>query len=134
MITSTDFIRIYYTTIIIKSQAFLVYNVRKRLGDKMTVLERILQLRNERNWTEYRLSEESGIAQTTISSWFKKDVCPSISSLESLCTAFNITMSQFFAYENVPVVLTDKQRNLLDNWNKLTDNQQESVLDLLKSM
>ena len=33
----------------------------------MTVLERILQLKDERNWSEYRLSEESGIAQTTIS-------------------------------------------------------------------
>jgi len=134
-LNNNEFIRYNYTTINIKSQAFIVYNIRKRLGElKMTVLERILQLRNERKWTEYRLSEESGIAQTTISSWFKKDVCPSISSLESLCRAFNITMSQFFAYENVPVVLTDKQRDLLDNWNRLSKSQQDKFLDLLKSM
>jgi transcriptional regulator with XRE-family HTH domain len=100
----------------------------------MTVLGRILQLRNERNWTEYRLAEESGIAQTTISSWFKKNVSPSISSLENLCNAFNITMSQFFAYGNTPIPLTDKQKLLLDNWNKLPKNQQNIVLDLLKSM
>jgi transcriptional regulator with XRE-family HTH domain len=100
----------------------------------MTVLERISQLKEERKWTEYRLSEESGIAQTTISSWFKKDICPTVPSLENLCKAFNITMSQFFAYENVPVVLSDKQRELLDNWDKLPENQQGIVLDLLKSM
>ena len=100
----------------------------------MTVLERILQLRNERKWSEYRLSEESGIAQTTVSSWFKKDICPTVPSLESVCKAFNITMSQFFAFDNVPVTLTDKQRDLLDNWNKLPDEQQDKFLDLLKSM
>ena len=100
----------------------------------MTVLERILQLRNDRGWTEYRLSEESGIAQTTISSWFKKDVCPSVPSIESLCRAFNITLSHFFAFDNVPVVLSDKQRELLDNWDKLTAEQQVIILNLLKTM
>lgn len=100
----------------------------------MTVLDRILQLRNERNWTEYRLSEESGIAQTTISSWFKKNVSPSISSLESLCRAFNITLSQFFAFDSPLVDLTDRQKSMLDNWNKLTVKQQNIILDLLKTM
>lgn len=100
----------------------------------MTVLERILQLKKQRGWTEYRLSEESGIAQTTISSWFRKNVNPSISSLENICKAFNITMSEFFAFENTPVSLTDKQKNLLENWNKLSEHQQDLLLELLESM
>lgn len=100
----------------------------------MTVLERILQLKEQRGWTEYRLSEESGIAQTTISSWFRKNVNPSISSLESICKAFNITLSEFFAFENTPVSLTEKQKSMLENWNKLSEHQQDLLLELLKSM
>lgn len=100
----------------------------------ITVLERILQLKNERGWTEYRLSEESGIAQTTISSWFKKNINPSIPSLISICEAFHISLSEFFAFDNSPVVISDRQRELLDNWNKLTIEQQDIVLNLLKSM
>lgn len=100
----------------------------------MTVLERILQLKEQRGWTEYRLSEESGIAQTTISSWFRKNVNPSVSSLENICKAFNITMSEFFAFENTPVSLTDKQKSMLENWNKLSEYQQDLLLKLLKSM
>lgn len=100
----------------------------------MTVLERVLQLKEQRGWTEYRLSEESGIAQTTISSWFRKNVNPSISSLENICKAFNITMSEFFAFENTPVSLTDKQKSMLENWNKLNEYQQDLLLKLLKSM
>lgn len=100
----------------------------------MTVLERIYQLRIERGWSEYRLSEESGIAQTTISSWFRKNIIPTVPSLEKICNAYNITMSQFFNWDNEPVVLTEKQSELLDNWNKLSKEQQDIILNLLKSI
>lgn len=100
----------------------------------MTILERIIQLRNERNWTEYRLSEESGVPQSTISSWFRKNVNPSKGSLEKICGAFNMTMSQFFAYGSEPVTLTEKQRQVLDNWSKLNPVQQDIILELLRSM
>ncbi|MCM1328346.1 MAG: helix-turn-helix domain-containing protein [Ruminococcus sp.] len=100
----------------------------------MTILERIIQLRNERDWSEYRLSVESEIPQSTISSWFVKNVKPSSRSLEKICKAFNMTMTQFFAFENEPVTLTDKQRQVLDNWNKLNPKQQDIILELLKSM
>ncbi|MBQ3151077.1 MAG: helix-turn-helix transcriptional regulator [Clostridia bacterium] len=100
----------------------------------MTVLDRILQLRLERGWSEYRLSEESGIAQTTISSWFRKNIYPSIPSLEKICAAFNISLSQFFNWNNEPVTLSEKQFELLNNWNKLSPEQQEIILSLLKTM
>lgn len=100
----------------------------------MTILERIIQLRNERNWTEYRLAEEAEMPQSTISSWFQQDVKPSSKSLEKICKAFNITMSQFFAFENEPVTLTEKQRQVLENWSKLNPKQQDIILELLNSM
>lgn len=100
----------------------------------MTILDRILQLRDERGWTEYRLSEEAGISQSTISSWFRENVNPSKASLEKICKAYNITLSQFFAFDNEPVTLTEKQRRVLDGWNKLNPKQQEIILELLDSM
>ncbi|MEE1048944.1 MAG: helix-turn-helix domain-containing protein [Clostridia bacterium] len=100
----------------------------------MNVLERIMQLRLQRGWTEYRLSEESGIAQTTISSWFKKDITPSVPSLENICKAFNITLSKFFAFDNQPVVLTMNQKNLIESFSRLNDLQQNIVLDLINNM
>lgn len=99
----------------------------------MTVLERILQLRLERGWSEYKLSEESGIAQTTISSWFRKDIYPSIPSLEKICKAYNITLAQFFNFDNEPVPLSDDQQVLLENWNRLTDRQKKAILELMKT-
>ena len=100
----------------------------------MDILERILNLRLERNWTEYRLSEESGIAQTTISSWYSKSITPTIPSLVNICNAFNITLSEFFALDDSPVVLTDRQKEIVNAFNKLNDQQQMLIIELVKSM
>lgn len=99
----------------------------------MTVLERILELRNERGWTEYKLSEESGISQTTISSWYRKDVLPTIPSLQKICDAYNISLAQFFNYEGEPVPLSEDQQTLLNNWNRLNEKQKKAILDLIQT-
>lgn len=98
----------------------------------MDVLQRILDLRLERGWSEYRLSEESGIAQTTISSWFRKQICPTIPSLEKICNAYNITLAQFFDLNQEPVSLTPEQTQLVENWNRLSSAQQNALLEFLK--
>lgn len=36
------------------------------------ILKEITRLRLERNWTEYELAKKSGLAQSTISSWYRK--------------------------------------------------------------
>ncbi len=100
----------------------------------MTVLQRILEMRLERGWSEYRLSEESGIAQTTISSWYRKDICPTIPSLEKICNAYNITLSQFFNYDNKFDTLTNQQEKLVSYFNKLSLQQQNSLLDFLSKL
>ena len=99
----------------------------------MRILEKITELRNIRNWTEYRLSEAADIPQSTISSWYKKDMLPSITSLEKICNAFGITLSQFFMEEGSPVELTKKQQELLDKWTLLNRRQQDAVINLLNS-
>lgn len=62
----------------------------------MDVLDRIVTLREERHWTEYQLAEKSGLTQSTISSWYRKHMLPTIPSLIKICDAFEITLSQFF--------------------------------------
>lgn len=60
----------------------------------MDILKRIVDLRTERNWTEYQLAERSGLTQSTISSWYRKNMLPTIPSLSKICDAFGITLSQ----------------------------------------
>ena len=74
------------------------------------VLERITYYRTQKGWTEYQLAEESGLTQSTISSWYRKNMVPSIPSLEKICTAFGITLSQFFSTEEASFSLTPLQK------------------------
>ena len=90
--------------------------------------------RQARGWTEYQLAERSGLPQSTISSWYRKKMVPTIPSLEKLCDAFGITLSQLFAEGETPVSLTPSQRQLLDRWSRLTPRQQTVLLDLMDCM
>ena len=98
------------------------------------ILGRISTLRMERNWTEYQLAERAGLPQSTISSWYRKKMLPSIGLIEKLCNAFNLTLSQFFSEDGEPVELQSEQQFLLDKWAALTDMQKAALLQLLQSM
>jgi len=98
------------------------------------ILGTITKYREDRGWTEYQLSERSGLPQSTISSWYRKNMVPTIPSLEKICTAFGITLSQLFAEEDSPVSLTESQRNLLERWSRLSPEQQFVIFALIDKM
>ena len=98
------------------------------------VLSVITQLRQERGWTEYQLAERAGLPQSTISSWYRKNALPSVKSLEKICNAFNISMSQLFAEDDEPVTLTPSQKQLLLRWNRLEPDQQNNFFQLIDKM
>jgi transcriptional regulator with XRE-family HTH domain len=100
----------------------------------MNVLKRIYQLRTERGWSEYQLAEAAELPQSTISSWYRKDMLPSIGSLEKICRGLGITMSRFFDESDESVSLTSEQRRLLNGWERLTPKQRESMLIFLESL
>ena len=98
----------------------------------MDVLGRIEQLM-EQGWSVYRLCKESGLAQSTLSHVFRKDSEPTISTLETICKAFGLTLGEFFA-EGEFVPLTGEQRELLDKWALLSDEQKQLVLNMIGNM
>lgn len=98
------------------------------------VLVRITEYREARGWTEYQLAERSGLPQSTISSWYRKGMMPTIPSLEKICNAFGITISQLFAREEDLVALTPSQTKLLKAWARLDEGQQTAVFQLIDKM
>lgn len=100
----------------------------------MNVLDHINELRNERGWSVNELAKRSGLNQSTLASLFNKNNNPTISTLENICNAFGITISQFFAGKSDCIELTDQQRKMLDKWNTLTDEQKEALLLFLNTL
>lgn len=101
----------------------------------MNILEKITTLREERHWTEYQLAEKSGLTQSTISSWYRKNLLPTIPSLIKVCDAFEITLSHFFLEDsNQSVVLNQRQLELLEVASKLDKEQMDTLIHFLNTL
>lgn len=98
----------------------------------MDVHKRLRQLLNERGWTEYRLSKKCGLSESTLANIFRRNTMPSITTLEAICNGFGITLSQFFA-ENEMVELTPELKNLFDKWISLTPEQKNAIYSMVNA-
>ena len=99
------------------------------------VLQKITLQRTARNWTEYQLAVRSGLPQSTISSWYRKNMLPTIPSLIKICDAFGLTLSQFFLEDDGNTIqITERQKLLLDYAAKLSPEQYSALLNFLKAL
>ena len=101
--------------------------------DIMDVNARVRQLLKERGWTPYRLARESHLSDATIGNMFRRNTIPSVSTLEAICSGFGITLSQFFA-ENEMVELTPELKELFDDWVNLTLKQKQAIRGMMDAM
>lgn len=99
----------------------------------MDAKARIRELMDERQWTEYRLAIASGLSQSTVANIFNRNTTPSVSTLESICDGFGITLAQFFA-DGSMVELTGEQKEMFAAWSTLTKPQKEVLQQLIMVM
>lgn len=102
----------------------------------LDILDKIVKLRKERHWTEYELAERSGLTQSTISTWYRKNMIPSIPSLQKICDAFGISISQFFYDKDCDytIMLNEKQYELIEVTSRLNTEQFSALLEFLKKL
>ncbi len=99
----------------------------------MDIIKRIEELRIERGWTKYRLAEEAMILYSTLAGIYARGTPPKIETLEMLCNAFGITLSQFFAENDNAEFLNDKERQLIRLFRKLDNDKKQAILTIMKS-
>ena len=76
-------------------------------------------------------SKLSGIPQSTISTWYRKNLMPPIDKLEIICQTFGITLAEFFNDTDVLVSMTEEEKNMLSQWNLLTPAQRAAVINII---
>lgn len=99
----------------------------------MDTHSRLRHLMAERGWTAYRLAKESGLSESTLANIFKRNTVPSIATLEAVCAAFDISLAQFFA-EDEMVELTPELQELFGQWVSLNPEQKQAVLQMIRTM
>ncbi|MBE7075431.1 MAG: helix-turn-helix transcriptional regulator [Clostridiales bacterium] len=97
----------------------------------MKILEKIDKLRIEKNWTFYKLAEECDLPLSTISNLYVRKSLPSLNTLTAICKGLGVTLSQFFA-ENEIDIQFEQERELLNVFRKLDANNQNIAIQILK--
>ena len=97
----------------------------------MDINAHLKQMIQQRGWSEYRLAKECGLSESTIANIFRRNCAPSFSTLEIICKALGVSLSQFFAEDNI-VALTSEEKALIDKWAMLTPEQKGIFLQVLE--
>ena len=101
----------------------------------MDAKDRLKQIMQQKNITEYRLAKDSGLSQSTISNIFVRNSTPSIPTLEAICNGLGISLSQFFQEEGneTPVLLSLEQKEQFEKWIALNSEQKAVIVALIHS-
>ena len=75
----------------------------KNAPTRFNVLDRLKEIREQRNMTVYRLAKLSGIPQSSIATRYSKQLYPPIDKLEILCNVLEISLADFFNTSPTPV-------------------------------
>ena len=98
----------------------------------MDIKERIIALANQRGWTKEDLAKESKLTLATSSLIYKGSITPSLTTLQMICDAFCITMSQFF-YDDIEILYSEEQE-ILKRWNLLSGEQKKKLIEVMDEM
>ena len=95
--------------------------------DIQSMHKRIAELCKQKQWTYYRLAKECGFQQSTLKSIIKEKNMPNLYTLDKICNALNITLSDFFKSELFEDVTTINNE-YISLWIKLQSADKERVL------
>ncbi len=97
----------------------------------MDINKKIVNLCNERGWSIYELSLQSGITQSSLNSMLHRGNPPKIENLQCICEAFGITLSQFFLEDEQLEVLSQREKELVSLFRRLPEKKQQALIDLI---
>lgn len=97
----------------------------------MDLIARISELLDERGWSKYQLAKEADLSQSTISSMMKRDNNPTVSTIESCCAAFSISIAEFFCDDLRTTDFSLEERKLISDWRNLSPEMKKAVTAMI---
>lgn len=96
------------------------------------ILDRITQLRMQKNITEKKISRDIGKTSTYLSSMNKNKSMPSLRTLISICDYLGVSLSEFFDFTNnpYPIKINEIRNELLE----FSENELDTLLAFLKAV
>lgn len=95
----------------------------------MSIGFRIRELRKSKNYTINALAKKIGIRRESLSNFERNVSTPSLQTLKRICDELNVTLAEFFSFEND--ILTPQQKKLLKNIDALSAEQLKLLNEFL---
>lgn len=96
----------------------------------MEILDKIRRLQGEREWTDYKLAQQAEIPIATLSAIFSRNTPPKLDTLQCICNAFGLTLSQFFLEDEKIEILSDTEVRMLQAFRKLSPKQRKALIEV----
>lgn len=106
------------------------------LTDK-DVIDRIKYLLEFNHWSVYKLAKNSSIPYSNLNNIFNRNTCPTIPTLEKICKGFNISLTEFFDFENNPLriqSITEKEQEIINSYNSLSSTDKKLLEAYLRGL
>lgn len=104
------------------------------MGKENYIVDRIEYLCEAKHMSRYTLSQKSGISQASISTMLNRKTIPTILTLEKICEGFGITLAQFFANDDSLPDLTAEQKEILEMWNSMDEQDKALVKSYMQGI
>lgn len=95
------------------------------------IIRRINSLRERKGWSQYELAKVTGISPNAVYSWMRTGTVPSLSNVERVCEAADITIDQFFSDAD-SCEITEEEKKLLNEWVVLSELEKEAILKMIE--
>ena len=117
---------------------FLIWNLTKGVRK----MNRIKELRKERDMTQEELGELLGVKRATVSKYENEQMAPSIDVLKKLSEIFSVSINYILGYKlysdstsekfNKSLILTDKEAKVVEATKGLDDKSMQTAVEFLK--
>ena len=99
----------------------------------MDLIARIQELLAQRGWSKSQLAKEANLSQSTISSMINRGNNPTVSTIESCCKAFGITLAEFFDADLQDKEFSLEERRLIHDWRNLSPEMKNAVQQMISA-
>ncbi len=104
------------------------------LLDSAAIYDKLDSLRKDKGWTIYELAKRAGVTSNAIYHWRDRKSSPTLSMLDALCAAMEISPITFLMDTDELLALTADQQELISHWNTLSGEQRKALIGVMKSM
>lgn len=103
--------------------------MKKRSAEE--VLSIIKEMSEARGWTVAELARRSGVADSTIRSWYDRVNLPSMPTLEPVCRVLGAPVTEVLGLDDGPVNIVADQKMLLYKWDLLMEGERDATMHVI---